>query len=297
MRTFQRIIIAIMILLPILLGIILSTSSSNNKSSSFGSSTIKKIGLVKVESTIFSSYETVRQLRSFLDDNTIAGVLLRVDSPGGAVAPSQEIFSEVMRFKKKKKPLVVSMGSMAASGGYYISSPAAKIFADPGTFTGSIGVIISTPQYNELGKKLGIEMRVMKAGKFKDLLSPYRKITEPESGLVQSLLDDTHDQFISDVASARDLPYDTIKVVADGRVFTGRQALQKKLVDTLGGYEDALHYLKSRVGLSQKAKVIERRERLDLFSEWLTEEIVHIFPQLMHFVTPKGALFLFSFDS
>jgi protease-4 len=286
-----------MILLPILLGIILSTSSSNNKSSSFGSSTIKKIGLVKVESTIFSSYETVRQLRSFLDDNTIAGVLLRVDSPGGAVAPSQEIFSEVMRFKKKKKPLVVSMGSMAASGGYYISSPAAKIFADPGTFTGSIGVIISTPQYNELGKKLGIEMRVMKAGKFKDLLSPYRKITEPESGLVQSLLDDTHDQFISDVASARDLPYDTIKVVADGRVFTGRQALQKKLVDTLGGYEDALHYLKSRVGLSQKAKVIERRERLDLFSEWLTEEIVHIFPQLMHFVTPKGALFLFSFDS
>lgn len=297
MKNFQRIIIAALILLPIILGIILSTSSSSSKESTLGSASIKKIGLVKVESTIMSSYETVRQLRSFLDDNTIAGVLLRVDSPGGAVAPSQEIFTEVMRFKKKKKPLVVSMGSMAASGGYYISSPASRIFADPGTFTGSIGVIISTPQYNELGRKLGIEMRVMKAGKFKDVLSPYRKVTEPESNLVQGLLDDTHDQFISDVAAGRDLPYDTIKAVADGRIFTGRQALQKKLVDTLGGYEDALHYLKSRVGVPQKAKVIERRERLDLFSEWLAEEIVHIFPQLIHFVTPKGALFLFSFDS
>lgn len=296
MKTFQRIIIAVLILLPILLGILLSTSS-NDKNASIGSTSIKKIGLVKVESTIMSSYETVRQLRSFLDDNTIAGVLLRVDSPGGAVAPSQEIFTEVMRFKKKKKQLVVSMGSMAASGGYYISSPAAKIFADPGTFTGSIGVIISTPQYNELGKKLGIEMRVMKAGKFKDMLSPYRNVTEGESNLVQSLLDDTHEQFISDVAAGRDLPYDTIKAVADGRVFTGRQALQKKLVDTLGGYEDALHYLKSSVGLPQKAKVVERRERLDLFSEWLSEEIVHIFPELIHFVTPKGALYLFSFDN
>ncbi len=297
MRTFQRIIIAVMILLPLFLGILLSTSTSNDKSSSLGSSTIKKIGLVKVESTIMSSYQTVRQLRSFLEDNTIAGVLLRVDSPGGAVAPSQEIFTEVMRFKKKKKPLVVSMGSMAASGGYYISSPAEKIFADPGTFTGSIGVIISTPQYNELGKKLGIEMRVMKAGKFKDMLSPYRNVTNGESDLVQGILDDTHDQFIADVAAGRDLPYDTIKAIADGRVFTGRQALQKKLVDTLGGYEDALHYLKSRVGLPQKAKVIERRERLDLFSEWFSEEIVHFFPQLIHFVSPKGALYLFSFDS
>jgi protease-4 len=295
-KTFQRIIIGVLILLPILLGILLSTSS-NNKNSSIGSTSLKKIGLVKVESTIMSSYETVRQLRSFLDDNTIAGVLLRVDSPGGAVAPSQEIYTEVMRFKKKKKPLVVSMGSMAASGGYYISSPATKIFADPGTFTGSIGVIISTPQYNELGKKLGIEMRVMKAGKFKDMLSPYRNVTTGESDLVQGLLDDTHEQFISDVAAGRDLPYDTIKAVADGRVFTGRQALKNKLVDTLGGYEDALHYLKSRVGLPQKAKVVERRERLDLFSEWLSEEIVHIFPELIHFVTPKGALFLFSFDN
>jgi len=296
-RNIQRIIIAVLILLPILLGAILLTSSSSGKKNAIGSAGIKKVGLVKVESTIMSSYETVRQLRSFLDDNSIAGVLLRVDSPGGAVAPSQEIFTEVMRFKKKKKPLVVSMGSMAASGGYYISSPATKIFADPGTFTGSIGVIISTPQYNELGKKLGIEMRVMKAGKFKDVLSPYRKVTEPESELIQSLLDDTHDQFISDVAVARDLPYETIKVVADGRVFTGRQALKNKLVDTLGGYEDALHYLKTRVGVSQKAKVIERRERLDIFSEWLAEEVVHIFPQLIHFVSPKGALYLFSFDN
>lgn len=298
MRTFQRIIIAIMILLPILLGIALSTSGDlKNKHSSLGSAGIKKIGLVKVEGAIFSSYDIVRQLRSFLDDNNIVGVLLRVDSPGGATAPSQEIYNEVLQFKKKKKSLVVSMGSMAASGGYYISSPAQKIFADPGTMTGSIGVIISTPQYDELAKKIGIEMRVMKAGKFKDILSPYRKVTESESNLMQSLLDDTHDQFISDVATARELPYDSIKAIADGRIFTGRQAVKYKLVDTLGGFEDALRYLKNTTGLSQKSKAVERKDRFDLFSELLTEELVHIFPQMIPFIHPSSTMLMFSLDN
>jgi protease-4 len=278
-----------------ILGIILTSSGNlKNSHSALSSAGIKKVGLIKVEGAIYSSYEIVRQLRSFLDDNTIAGVLLRVDSPGGGVAPSQEIFTEVMRFQKKKKPLVVSMGSMAASGGYYISSPAQKIFADPGTFTGSIGVIISTPQYNELAKKIGVEMRVMKAGKFKDILSPYRNVTAPENELIQGVLDDTHDQFISDVAAARGLPYDSIKIIADGRIFTGRQAVKTKLVDTLGGYEDALHYLKAKVGLSQRSKVVQRNERLDFLDEWLAEEIVHFFPQLMPFIAPSGLLFLFT---
>jgi protease-4 len=287
-----------MILLPILLGIALSTSGDlKNKHSSLGSAGIKKIGLVKVEGAIFSSYDIVRQLRSFLDDNNIVGVLLRVDSPGGATAPSQEIYNEVLQFKKKKKSLVVSMGSMAASGGYYISSPAQKIFADPGTMTGSIGVIISTPQYDELAKKIGIEMRVMKAGKFKDILSPYREVTESESNLMQSLLDDTHDQFISDVATARELPYDSIKAIADGRIFTGRQAVKYKLVDTLGGFEDALRYLKKTTGLSQKSKAVERKDRFDLFSELLTEELVHIFPQMIPFIHPSSTMFMFSLDN
>lgn len=297
MKTFQQIIIGILVLLPLILGAILSTSGGlKNSRSTLGSSGRKKVGLVKVEGAIYSSYETVRQLRSFLNDNSIAGVLLRVDSPGGATAPSQEIYNTVLQFKKKKKPLIVSMGSMAASGGYYISSPAQKIFADPGTMTGSIGVIISTPQYSELAKKIGVEMRVMKAGKFKDILSPYRKVTDAENVLIQNFLDDTHDQFISDVAIARDLSYDSIKAIADGRIFTGRQAVKSRLVDTLGGFEDALHYLKNKAGLSQKSKTVERKERFDLFSEWITEELVHFFPQLLPFIRPSVAMYMFSFE-
>ncbi|MBN1603119.1 MAG: signal peptide peptidase SppA [Chitinispirillaceae bacterium] len=297
MKTFQQIVIGILVLLPLILGVILSTSGNlKNSHSPLRSSGIKKVGLVKVEGAIYSSYETIRQLRSFLNDNSIAGVLLRVDSPGGATAPSQEIYNTVLQFKKKNKPLIVSMGSMAASGGYYISSPAQKIFADPGTMTGSIGVIISTPQYNELGKKIGVEMRVMKAGKFKDILSPYRKVTNAENDLIQNFLDDTHEQFISDVAIARDLPYDSIKAIADGRIFTGRQAVISRLVDTLGGFEDALHYLKYKTGLSQKSKTVERKERFDLFSEWITEELVHFFPQLLPFIRPSGAMYMFSFE-
>lgn len=295
MRNYQKLLIGAILLLPILLGAIISVLNDHSESSTFTPGSLKKIGLVRVEGVISQSYDCVRQLRSLRQDNSIAAVLLRIDSPGGAVAPSQEIYSEVLNYKNQKKPLIVSMGTVAASGGYYIASPSQKIFADPGTLTGSIGVIMTLPMYEGLAKKIGVEMRTFKAGKFKDITSPYRDVTAAEQSVLQNLLDDTHDQFISDVAKGRNVPYDTIKTVADGRVFTGRQALTMHLVDTLGGFQDAIAYVKHIGGLSDKAKVVERSEKSSLIREWLVEETLQLFPQFYQVLSKPGPQFLLSF--
>lgn len=295
MRNYQKLLIVIILLLPILLGAIITAINTHSEGTAFTSGSLKKIGLVRVEGVISQSYDCVRQLRSLREDNSIAAVLLRIDSPGGAVAPSQEIYSEVLNYRNEKKPLIVSMGTVAASGGYYIASPSQKIFADPGTLTGSIGVIMTLPMYGELAKKVGVEMRTFKAGKFKDITSPYRDVTEAEQSVLQNMLNDTHNQFISDVAKGRNVPFDTIKAVADGRVFTGRQALSIHLVDTLGGFQDALSYVKHSSGLSDKAKVIERDEKSNILREWLVEETLHIFPQMYQVLAKPGPQFLLSF--
>lgn len=292
MKNFQKTLIIAILLLPIILGAILSNFNSTGDGSGFAASAMKKIGLVRIEGVIAQSDEIIRQLRSFRFDNSIAGVILRVDSPGGAVAPSQEIYNEVLNYQKQKKPCIVSMGNVAASGGYYVSSPSQKIFADAGTLTGSIGVIMTLPMFENLGKKIGVEMRTFKAGKFKDITSPYRTLTQPEQSLLQGMLDDTHDQFIGDVAKARKLPFNTIKAVADGRVFTGRQAIAAHLVDTIGGYHEALSYIKHITGLSEKAKVVERIEKSSILREWLVEGIVRAVPGLNIFSTKPGPQFL-----
>lgn len=295
MRNYQKLLIVGILILPILLGAIISVLNDHSEGSTFSSGSLKKIGLVRVEGVISQSYDCVRQLRSLRQDNSIAAVLLRIDSPGGAVAPSQEIYSEVLNYKNQKKPLIVSMGTVAASGGYYIASPSQRIFADPGTLTGSIGVIMTLPMYEGLAKKVGIEMRTFKAGKFKDITSPYRNVTAAEQTVLQNLLDDTHNQFISDVAKGRNVPFDTIKTVADGRVFTGRQAIALHLVDTLGGFEDAIAYVKHISGLSDKAKIVERNEKSSLIREWLVEETLHVFPQMYQVLAKPGPQFLLSF--
>jgi len=293
-RNLQKLLIAVILLLPIILGAILNSLDKSAEAGGFSAAAMKKIGLVRIEGVIAQSDEIIRQLRSFRMDNSIAGVILRVDSPGGAVAPSQEIYNEVMNYQLQKKPCIVSMGTVAASGGYYVSSPSQKIFADAGTLTGSIGVIMSLPMFSELGKKVGVEMRTFKAGKFKDITSPYRTITSPEQAVLQNMLDDTHDQFIGDVAKARKLPFDTIKAVADGRIFTGRQALGVHLVDTIGGYQEALSYTKRISGLSEKAKVVERIEKASLLREWLVEEMVKSLPGLYILTSKPGPQFMMS---
>jgi protease-4 len=219
----------------------------------------KRLAVVRLEGEIIDAAWHVDQLRGYRLSGNVAGVLLRVDSPGGAVAPSQEIYSEVAAYRAEGKPLVVSMGNVAASGGYYVSAPAHKIFASPGTMTGSIGVISFMPVYQELAKKVGIDFRVMKAGEMKDAGNPFRQMTEKEAKYYQTLLDDIHEQFISDVAAGRNADTGTVRALSDGRVLTGRQAVESGLVDTLGGFSEALSYLGELCGVPESSKPIEKR--------------------------------------
>ncbi|MGA3051165.1 MAG: signal peptide peptidase SppA [Chitinispirillaceae bacterium] len=280
MKLFQKWLIAGIIALPVLIGMILFLRGNREREGANPFVSFKSIGLVQIKGTIVESDDYVRQIRSLRFDNSIAGVIVRIDSPGGAVAPSQEIYREMLRFRETSKPLVVSMGTVAASGGYYIASPGTKIFADPGTLTGSIGVIFTLPLFEELAKKVGIEFRVFTAGKMKDIGSPYRRMTEDEKKFIDELLKDTHEQFIDDVAAGRGMSRNSIARYADGRVFTGRQALSIHLIDTLGGYEDALDWLRKSTGLGKDANIVERKGTSSRLREWLRDETASLFPVL-----------------
>jgi protease-4 len=232
------------------------------------------IGLVEVKGMILDSRETVRQLRHFLKDDEIKAVVLRVDSPGGVVAPSQEIYEEVRKFAAKKK-IVVSMGSLAASGGYYISAPATLIYANPGTITASIGVIIKLSNIEALMDKIGIKATVIKTGKFKDSGSPVRELTVEDRAMFQSVIDSTHNQFVKAVAKGRKLPEDEVRRIADGRVLSGEQALALKLVDRLGTLQDAIEEAGRLAGIKGEPEVILPPKRkvnyLDILSGGVEE--------------------------
>ena len=276
--------------------LLLLMQTSRVSTDSAGMVGFRKLGVVNVEGVIMESGPIIRQLQEFREDNLIAGVLLRIDSPGGATAPSQEIYQAVFDYRESGKPLVVSMGNVAASGGYYIACPARRIFADPGTLTGSIGVIMTVPLYRDLAKKIGIEMQTFKAGAFKDIGNSYRTMTEQERGIIQELLKDTHNQFIDDVARARKMARDSLVPIADGRVFTGRQALKVKLIDTLGGYDAALVYLRSITGLSASARIVDKKEAASRMRGLFTNEIVHLFPHLYRVFAPVGTQCLTVFE-
>lgn len=293
MKNLQRILIVIILLLPVIIGLVLL---SGVPAKVIPSASFKRLGLVRIEGVIFNSESIVKQLNAFRTDKSIAGILVKINSPGGATAPSQEIYKEILRIKEENKPLVVSMGDLAASGGYYIASPAKCIFADPGTLTGSIGVILTVPLYKDLANKIGIQMRILKAGKFKDIANNYRAMTDGEEQILQSLLDDTHNQFIDDVARARGINRDSIKNLADGRIFTGRQAQALGLIDSLGGYLDALSYLRKITGSGPNARIIEKTEKLSNIREWLLESMVRIFPQLYSYFASYRASYLLNLE-
>jgi protease-4 len=198
-----------------------------------------RVGLIEIKGTIISSQDTVKQIKEWRKDSGIKAIVVRIDSPGGAVGPSQEIYREIRR-TVPIKPVVASMGSMAASGGYYIASAASHIVANPGTITGSIGVIINFPNLRELFGKIGYQMTTIKSGQFKDIGNPARDMTQEERELLQATIDETYRQFVRDVATARNLPEEDVRKVADGRIIMGEKALEVKLVDQLGNFEDAL---------------------------------------------------------
>jgi len=201
------------------------------------------------ESTFFGSGDSasavLKSLRKAGKDNHIKAILLRINSPGGTVPASQELSDEIIELRSKNKPVVVSMGDLAASGGYYISSAADTIVAEPGTLTGSIGVILSSLNMKGLGDKLGVAPEVIKSGKFKDIASPYRPMTPEDRAILQELIFDSYDQFVSAVAKGRKMKVEDVKKIADGRIYSGRQALKIGLVDKLGGYDTAIDTLQA----------------------------------------------------
>ncbi|MCY7495077.1 signal peptide peptidase SppA [Bacillus safensis] len=186
----------------------------------------------------------LKELDKAKEDASVKGVLLRVNSPGGGVYESAEIHKKLEEVKKAKKPIYVSMGSMAASGGYYVSTPAKKIFASPETLTGSLGVIMQSLNYSKLADNLGIKYETIKSGKFKDIMSPNRDMTKDERNIMQSMVDNSYEGFVKVISEGRGMSKQEVKKIADGRVYDGTQAKSNGLVDELGYYEDALKAMK-----------------------------------------------------
>ncbi|NLN38896.1 MAG: signal peptide peptidase SppA [Smithella sp.] len=193
----------------------------------------EKIGVVPIEGVISDSSEITGYIEEFAKDNSIAAVVVRIDSPGGGVAASQEIYEAIVALKKKKK-VVVSMGSVAASGGLLIACAADKIMANPGTITGSISAIMQFANVEELLKKVGVQATVVKSGPYKDIGSPVREMTQEERAIIQELIDDIYDQFVEVIVRDRQLTRQQVEAIADGRVFSGRKAKDYGLVDELG---------------------------------------------------------------
>ena len=218
------------------------------------------VAVVSVEGVIEDSRDTVQALDRLGSNSGVRAVVLRVDSPGGGVAPSQEIYDAVFRVRERK-PVIASLGNLAASGGYYIASACESIVSNPGTLTGSIGVIMETGNVAELLKKLGLQGVVIKAGKYKDIGSPLREMTEEERRLIESLLENVHGQFIGAVAKGRKLKVEEVQPLADGRIFSGEQALGLHLVDQLGGLRDAVQLAAQKAGINGEPHTIEIEKR------------------------------------
>jgi len=233
-----------------------------------------QIAIVEIQGMISQSRETVRQLRKFQYDPKVKGIILRIDSPGGAVGPSQEIYSAVTRVRDEGgKKIYASMGSVAASGGYYIASAADTIFANPGTLTGSIGVIMAFSNIQDLIEKIGIRPEVIKSGAFKDAGSPVRPISSKERQLLQNLVNDVHRQFVEDVAKGRNLPVEVVARLADGRVYTGRQAFELKMIDHMGGLQDAIDQLAVQAGIEGSPHIVQEEEKVP-FLDWLMQSAI-----------------------
>ena len=220
-----------------------------------------KVGLVEVTGTIINSAPVVDEISRFAKDDAIKAIIVRIESPGGVVAAAQEIYSELKKARAEGKPIVASMGGIAASGGYYVACGADSIVANPGTLTGSIGVIMTFPNTQELFKKIGIDMQVVKTGEFKDLGSMARPLTPEERQLVGALIGDVYDQFVSVVSTERNLDIEAVRRIADGRVLTGRQAYQLGLVDRLGGFRDAVALAGELAGIHGEPTVVKRHKK------------------------------------
>ncbi len=240
----------------------------------------ERIALVRIEGPILDSRSTVEELEAYAQDPLVKAIVLRIDSPGGGVAPSQEIYNAVKRVREEKqKTVVVSMGTVAASGGYYIAVASDRILANPGTLTGSIGVIMQLANFEELMDKIGVKNFVIKSGRYKDIGSPFRMMGEEDRTLLQSVMDDAHRQFIEAVAEGRSLDVADVEVLADGRVLTGQQAKDVLLIDDLGDLKDAIRLAADMSGLKDAPPVVETPPKFS-FRNWLVGSLFGDAPAL-----------------
>ena len=252
-----------------------------------------KVGVIQVVGPIVSSDKTVREIVNFSKDDSIEAVVLRVDSPGGGVGPSQEIYTEIERLAEIK-PVVVSMGAVAASGGYYVAAPADRIVANPGTITGSIGVIMGFTNYEELLEKIGLKSTVVKSGKHKDIGSPARPMTEEDRTILQGLIDDVHRQFVNAIVKGRKMEFDRVLSLADGRIFTGKQAKELGLVDQLGNFRDAVILAASLGEIDGEPKLIYPPKEKPDFIEYFMQEAVGQFKKGIREESSNGLQFLWN---
>ncbi|NLI83216.1 MAG: signal peptide peptidase SppA [Deltaproteobacteria bacterium] len=219
-----------------------------------------RVGVIEIRGTIENAQETVKSLKEYRKDSRVKAIVLRIDSPGGGIGPSQELYREVKR-TAETKPVVASLGGIAASGGYYVAAATNRIIANPGTITGSIGVIVLFPNFKELLEKIGIYSNIIKSGRFKDVGNPGREMTLEERELMQTTIEEAHRQFIRDVATGRRLTEEEVREVADGRILMGQTALSLGLIDELGNFEDAVNAAASLGHIDGEPDLIYAKKR------------------------------------
>ena len=248
----------------------------------------EKVGVVEIKGIISDSRTTLKQLDDFRDDPSIKAIVLRINSPGGAVGPSQEILREVEKIRRKKK-VVASLGTMAASGGYYIACGADLIMANKGTATGSIGVIMEFTNVEGLTKKIGLDFFTLKSGRYKDVGSPFRPMTPEEKEYMQHLLDNIYQQFLSDVARNRKIPLEKLRPLAEGRIYTGEEARQLGLVDVFGNLQDAIEKAGRLGGIRGKVEAAYPPKESTLLRYLVGEDTEETLANLMAFTYPQPA--------
>lgn len=234
-----------------------------------------KVGVIEIVGAIVDSQTTIDQIKAFREDESIKAIVVRIDSPGGAVGPSQEIYREIRKTTAEKK-VIASMGSVAASGGYYVAAAGDGIVANPGTITGSIGVIMGYTNFEALMQKIGLTPVVIKSGEYKDLGSPARPMTAKEKALLEGVTATIHQQFVGAIADGRHMAHDQVAAIADGRIFTGEDAQKLGLVDRLGNFQDAVQWAGELGGIEGEVEtVFPEEERLSLM-EYLMESALRL---------------------
>lgn len=259
---------AIVISLIVVMGIKYSTQDDISDAE-------EKVGVVEVKGYIADPQDTIQDIRRYREDKSIKAIVLRIDSPGGGVGPSQEISREVQRTLLQDKKVIASLGAVAASGGYYIASAASGIVANPGTITGSIGVIMGFTDIQGLLQKIGVTPVVVKSGEYKDIGSPVRTMTDAERTLLQTFSDQVHRQFITAIAEGRHIEYEKVASVADGRILTGENAHELGLVDRLGNLEDAIAWAGEMGGITGKVSAVYAKDKKYTFIKRLAESSLH----------------------